>query len=149
MIDAISATASLIIEMTVLALLTVGYVLRGRKKYREHGITMTIAVILHLVTIFSVMIPSLIESFFPQTGGSPGTINYADTNTIISLIHVALGITAASIGVWLVSSWHLRTDVSSCFPKKRFMLATLTIWVTAILLGIFLYISFWANQLFP
>ena len=147
MVDVISATASLIIEMAALALLTVGYVLKGRRKYREHGVTMTIAVILHLVTIASVMIPSLLAGFFPPTGISPGTINYADTIVMISLVHVALGITAASIGVWLVGSWHLKTDVSKCFPKKRFMIATLTIWLIAILLGIFLYISFWANLL--
>jgi hypothetical protein len=147
MVNVVSATASLIIEMTVLALLTAGYGLRGRKKYREHGATMTIAVILHLITISSVMIPSLIASFLPPTGSSPGTINYGDTIVIISLVHVTLGITAASIGVWLVGSWHLKTDVSKCFPKKRFMIATLTVWVTAILLGIFLYITFWANLL--
>jgi uncharacterized membrane protein YozB (DUF420 family) len=149
MVDVTLATASLVIEMTVLVLLAIGYILRGRKKYREHGIMMTTAVILHLVTIFSVMIPSLIEGFFPSTGGFPGTIDYADPIVIISLVHVSLGIIAASIGVWLVTSWHLRTDVGSCFPKKRFMVATLTIWVIAILLGIALYLSFWANQLLP
>jgi hypothetical protein len=54
---------------------------------------------------------------------------------------VTLGIIAASLGVWLVASWHMQTDVQKCFPRKRIMITTITLWITSIALGIILYIA--------
>jgi uncharacterized membrane protein YozB (DUF420 family) len=55
--------------------------------------------------------------------------------------HVVLGTIAVSLGVWLVAAWHLQTDVQKCFPRKRFMIVTITAWAAAIMLGIILYIT--------
>jgi uncharacterized membrane protein YozB (DUF420 family) len=130
----IVATLSLIIELVVLGLLTLGYLSKRMKNYRQHGITMTAAVILHLVTIFSWMTWSFIRFF------NAGPVDYSNVLVLITLSHVALGIVAASLGVWLVASWHLQTDVQKCFPRKRIMDTTMTSWVTAIVLGLVLYI---------
>jgi uncharacterized membrane protein YozB (DUF420 family) len=135
------ATASLIIQIIVLILLATAYVLKNQKKYRQHGITTTTAVILHLALIFAVMLPSLIGNF-----SSPGLV-YTDLSVILTAIHAFLGAIDTVLGVWLVGTWHLNPDVGGCLQRKRFMLPTLTIWVVTILLGLVLYISFYATIL--
>jgi uncharacterized membrane protein YozB (DUF420 family) len=131
----IISTLSLIIELVVLGLLTLGFLSQRMKNYRQHGITMTSALVLHLITIFSWMIMSFIAFF------SAGSVDYGNLLVTATLAHVTFGIIAASLGVWLVGSWHLQTDVQKCFPRKRIMLVTITSWVTAIALGIVLYLA--------
>ena len=131
----VMSTVSLIIELVVLGLLTFAYVLKGKKMFRQHGITMTTALVLHLVTIFSWMIWSFI-SFF-----SAGSVDYGNLIVLVTLAHVILGIIAASAGIWLVASWHLQVDMQMCFARKKIMLTTLTLWLTAIFLGIILYLT--------
>ncbi len=129
------STTSMIIELVVLGLLTFAYMLRGQKKYRQHGITMATALVLHLVTIFSWMLWSLISYLIP------GPVDYGDILVIVTLVHVTFGIIAASLGVWLVASWHLRVDMQMCFARKKIMLTTLTLWLAAIFLGAILYVA--------
>ena len=142
MVSVMEATVSLVIQIIVLALLTVAVVLKNRKKFREHGILMTTSVVLHIITILYVMVPSF-SSFF----SSPGTI-VIDVIVIISFIHVALGLIAVALGIWLTASWHFKTDLQRCFSNKKLMKPTLTMWVTAILLGVIMYITFWVGLLF-
>jgi uncharacterized membrane protein YozB (DUF420 family) len=130
----IIATLSLFIELVVLGLLTFGYYAQRSKNYRRHGITMTSAVVLHLVTILGWMIWSL-RNFL---GGS---VDFGSLLVLAALGHVVLGAIAVSLGVWLVAAWHLQTNVQKCFPRKRFMIVTITTWATAITLGIILYIT--------
>jgi uncharacterized membrane protein YozB (DUF420 family) len=129
------STLSLIVELVVLGLLTFGYTLKRKKKFRQHGITMTTALVLHLITIFSWMIWSF-TSFL-----SAGSVDYGNLLVLVILAHVTFGIIAASLGVWLVASWHLQTDVQKCFARKRIMLTTIALWSVAILLGIVLYVA--------
>lgn len=136
MVTFIGSTVSLVIQIVVLALLIGAIVLKSQKKFRQHGITMLSAVALHITSILAVMIPSL-AAFF----GAPDLISYADVFVIFTLIHVAAGVTAALLGVWLVSAWHLQTNMQTCFKKKRLMDATLVLWLLAIILGIVLYLK--------
>ena len=129
------STLSLVVELVVLGLLIFGYDLKRMKKYRQHGITMTTALALHLITIFGWMIWSF-RSFL-----GVGSIDYGNLLVIVTLAHVALGVIAASLGVWLVAAWHMQTDVQKCFGRKRIMLTTIALWSVAILLGIVLYIA--------
>ena len=131
----IIATLSLFIELVVLGLLTFGYYAKRSKNYRRHGIIMTTAVMLHLVTILSWMIWSL-SNFL-----SAGFVDFRSFLVLAAFGHVVLGTIAVSLGVWLVAAWHLQTDVQKCFPRKRFMIVTITAWVAAIMLGIILYIT--------
>jgi hypothetical protein len=93
------------------------------------------ALVLHIIAILTVMIPSL-AAFF----GGPGTINFADALVITALTHVSAGVLAALLGIWLVTSWHLQTNLQTCFKKKRLMDATITLWLIAFFLGIYLYL---------
>ncbi|HEX9262531.1 MAG TPA: hypothetical protein VF893_08395 [Candidatus Bathyarchaeia archaeon] len=139
--DINSATASLAIQILVLGLLITGYFLKNRKRYSGHGITMATAVVLHVITILTVMVPSF-SNFF----SIPGSI-IIDANLIITLVHVSLGLIAVALGTWLASSWHFKTDLQRCFANKRLMKPTLLLWIIAILLGIYLYLTIWASLL--
>jgi len=138
------ATISLVVEITVLVLLIVAFALKNRKKYRQHGIAMTSAIALHIITILVVMLPSF-STFFTAPGTTVPFL--LDPIVIISFVHVALGLAAVVIGIRLVASWHFKTDLQTCFANKKMMKPTIILWVTAILLGIVMYVIFWASFL--
>jgi uncharacterized membrane protein YozB (DUF420 family) len=130
------ATISLVVEVVVLVLLFGGYSLKRMKKFRQHGITMLTAVVLHTVMILAWMIPSF-SSFFR----SPGSTNLADIIVVTTLVHAFMGIATDILGIWLVASWRLQADMKTCFAKKRIMRVTLTLWLIALVLGIILYLK--------
>ena len=130
------ATVSLVIQMAVLVLLFAGIWLKGMKKFRQHGITMLTAVVLHTIVIVAWMIPSF-NGFF----SSPGSINLADMIVVTTLVHAFMGIAADLLGIWLVASWRLRVDMKTCFAKKSIMRVTITLWLIALVLGIILYLK--------
>jgi hypothetical protein len=130
----VASTISLGIQMVVLGLIISGYLIKRQKKYRQHGIIMLSAVVLHIISILVVMIPSF-AAFF----GDFSSVNFADIIVITTLIHVSAGLLAALLGVWLVSSWHLQVSLQTCFKKKRVMDVALGLWLLAIVLGVVLY----------
>ena len=130
------ATISLVIQIVVLVLLLGGYWLKRNKKFRQHGITMLTAVVLHLIVILAWMIPSF-SGFF----SIPSAINFADLLTAILLVHAPLGIATVILGIWLVASWRLQADVAPCFAKKKIMRVTLALWLITLALGIILYLK--------
>jgi uncharacterized membrane protein YozB (DUF420 family) len=134
MITYVESTLSLGIQIVVLCLLIGAVFLKTYKKYRQHGIVMFSAVVLHIVSILAVMVPS----FRAYVG--PGVINFSDLWAIVTLVHVSAGFMTALFGIWLVGSWHLKTDIQGCFKKKRFMDVTLILWMLSIVLGILLYL---------
>ena len=133
MVTYVESTISLGIQIVVLALLIGAIFLKSKNKYRQHGIVMFSAVVLHIVSILAVMVPS----FRAYLG--PGVINFSDIWAIVTFVHVSTGLIAVLVGIWLVGSWHLKTDIKQCFRKKRFMDVTLILWLLSILLGIMLY----------
>src|SRR3972149_3242737 len=110
MVSVVEATISLVIEIVILALLITAFALKTQKKFRLHGMFMLSAVVLHLITILSVMVFSFIDYFRDL-----GAVNFAETLRIVTVVHVSSGFIAALLGVWLVGSWHLQKDVQPCF----------------------------------
>ena len=134
------ATVGLIIQIIVLFLLFYGYSQKRKQKFERHARVMTTAVVLHLVMILSTMIPALISALIPVFI----IPHVSGLTSIVTLIHVPLGLTAVSLGVWLVVSWRF-SGVKGCFKRRKFMLATIVTWPTALLLGITLYfILYWS-----
>ncbi len=127
------ATTSLIVELAALALLVFGFSLKEKRNYRQHGITMTVAVGLHLTVILSWMVISLVNFF------AAVTLDLTNALQLTTLVHVGSGVVAAALGVWLVGAWHLQANVQGCFRRKRLMLTTLVLWSIAVLLGTFFY----------
>jgi len=132
----IIATISLVIQLVVLGLLFGGVWLKAMKKFRQHGIIMLSAVVLHAILIFTWMIP-----MFSGFLSAPTPINLADTLVIIILVHAFAGIIAFVLGVWLVGSWHLKADLKTCFAKKNIMRVTIALWLIALIFGIILYLK--------
>lgn len=130
----IAATISLIFQIAVLVLLFAGVGLKGRKKFRQHGIVMLTAVVLHTIIILAWMVPSFTLSV-------PGS-NLADIIVVTILVHAFTGIAADLLGIWLVASWRLRADMKTCFAKKSLMRVTITLWLITLFLGIVLYLKF-------
>jgi uncharacterized membrane protein YozB (DUF420 family) len=130
------ATTSLVIQIVVLVLLLGGYSLKRMKKFRQHGITMLIAVVLHTIVILAWMVPSFSSLF-----SFPDSINFADMIVVIVLVHALMGIAADILGIWLIASWRLRADIKACFAKKTIMRVTITLWLITLVLGIILYLK--------
>jgi uncharacterized membrane protein YozB (DUF420 family) len=130
------ATSSLFIQIVVLVLLIGGYWLKKMKKFRQHGITMLTAVVLHTGMILAWMMPS-----FSSLLASSVSINLADMIVVAILAHAFIGIAADLLGIWLVASWRLRVDMKTCFAKKSIMRVTITLWLIALVLGIILYLK--------
>lgn len=97
---------------------------------------MLFAVALHIASIAAVMVPSLLTFF-----AGPDPVNFVDALVIVAMIHVSSGLLAALFGTWLVGSWHLQTDLVSCFRKKPLMILTLSLWLFSVSLGVFLFLA--------
>ena len=131
-------TFSLIIQLVVFALLIIGYIYKRKQKYRLHGLVMTSAVVIHLVAIFAIMVRSFVQAIIPEFI----LVNPVELVSIVSIIHGVLGATAAILGTWRVASWRLRKDLTGCINKRKYMLATITVWSAAIIFGTALYLIF-------
>jgi uncharacterized membrane protein YozB (DUF420 family) len=129
------ATISLVFQLVVIGLLSGGVWLKATKKFRQHGITMLTALVLHAVMMFAWMIPS-----FSSLLSSPSSRNLADMMAFI-IVHAFTGIAAVVLGIWLVASWRLQADMKTCFAKKNVMLVTITLWLIALIIGIILYLK--------
>jgi hypothetical protein len=133
-------TIALVVQIIVLALLIYGYWLYRQFTFPRHGRIMTWALVLHLIVIFTIMVPSFVLAVIPE---------YIVRNTlqiisIITLIHVPLGITAASFGTWFVIAWRLK-GLKGCFNRRKLMLLAFILWLASLSFGILLYsIFYWS-----
>jgi uncharacterized membrane protein YozB (DUF420 family) len=133
-------TIGLTIQIIVLALLVYGYYLKRKFMIPQHGRIMAWATALHLTTIFAVMVPSFVLAVIPEYI----TKNVEGVVSLISLVHVPIGLTAVSLGLWFAVSWRLK-GLRGCFNRKKLMLITMVLWLFTLLLGIALYsIFYWA-----
>jgi len=132
------APISLVLQILILFLLLGSIWFKAAKKFRQHGLTMLTAVVLHTTTIVAVMIPSF------------GGISSGHFSTVISalaILHGTLGALAEILGVWVVASWRLRDSQEHCISKRRVMRLTLVTWIIAIILGVLIYLNFYTSVL--
>jgi uncharacterized membrane protein YozB (DUF420 family) len=133
------AEVSLVLQFSVLTLLFVSLGLRFGGKLFWHGVLMLSALALHTASIFAVMFPSLMS--LGQT-----IVSFpSDRFSIVSIFHVALGVSAEILAVWLVGAWHLQPDVSPCVRRKKWMLFAFSFWVAALALGILMYVLLYTS----
>jgi uncharacterized membrane protein YozB (DUF420 family) len=129
------ATISLVLQFVILFILSYAFWLERKRKHRLHAVFMTGALVLHLSTIFVIMVPSFILAILPYF-----IIRYPfAVGSLVSLVHVPLGLLAVSLGTWIILSWKLK-GFSSCFSRKKIMLTTMIVWIASLLFGIALYI---------
>jgi uncharacterized membrane protein YozB (DUF420 family) len=128
------ATASLTLQIAVFALLTIGYEYKRKLKFRQHGMTMLTALLLHLAAILTIMIPSFVLALVPITIQNPVRVT-----SILSSAHAIAGSITIVFAAWIVGGWRLRPSNQYCAPKKKAMRKTLLIWLLTLVLGIMLY----------
>jgi hypothetical protein len=141
----LAATINLGVQIVVVVLLLGGYWLKRMNRFRQHGITMLTAVILHIIMMLAVMLPSFVLGVIPLI-----LANTSAVVTVVGPLHGIMGIIAAVLGVWIVASWRLRASLQYCGrgkSKKKLMLFTLILWLIALFLGILLYLHFYTTIL--
>jgi uncharacterized membrane protein len=130
------ATVSLVLQLTILALILGGFELKRRKNFRLHGLVMLVALAAHITGIIAIMLPSFVVALIPITLENP-----TSTIGLLSPVHVATGTIAAVLGVWIMATWRLRQSTEYCMPKKKYMRAAFIAWLVTISLGILLYLA--------
>jgi hypothetical protein len=102
---------------------------------------MATAVFVHLTAVFAIMVPSFVLAVFPFYI-VPRTFELV---SMVSIFHEVTGGLALALGIWFVASWRFHKDFKGCFNKRKPMLATMIVWVSALIFGIALYTIFnWA-----
>jgi uncharacterized membrane protein YozB (DUF420 family) len=136
----ILATLSLIVQSLIMFMLFCGYWLKTKAKFPLHARVMTAAVILHVVMIFTFMVPALILALIPVFI----VPHLSSLTSLITLIHAPLGTAAVSLGLYLVLSWR-SSGLSRCFERRKIMFATMAVWLAALIFGFVLYgVLYWA-----
>ena len=126
---------TLLMQIAILLLLLLGYIYKRSGKLRKHGLIMGSAVILHLITIFAVMIPSFAINF--------SLLREPSVGVIVTWIHVIIGATAIALGTRLVLSWRFSNEVAECRKNKKVMRPLLVLWAASLILGIAFYFIYY------
>jgi uncharacterized membrane protein YozB (DUF420 family) len=130
---------NLLLQLAILVLLILAFFYKSRQSYPKHGATMGIAVTLHTILIFAIMVPS-----FASLVGSLG--NLPTTSMLVILLHAVLGSLVELLGLYLVLAWALnRWNVTVCHGNKRFMKPTIILWLIEIALGTYVYILLYVS----
>jgi uncharacterized membrane protein YozB (DUF420 family) len=121
------------LQVVILVLLLSSYLLKRRRRFFLHGSLMLTAVVLNAVGLLLVMGPSLLSLSVDLFAG------LSLVASVVVLIHAVLGSVVLILGIWIVGSWRLRSNVQPCVRKKHVMLVTMVLWITALLLGVYVY----------
>ena len=139
-----SPNSSLIVDLNILIqiisllILSISIGFKFKKNFKIHGLLMGLAIVLHLIFFFIVMLPSF-------------TAGFEFFTTSISLfgvqsmwIHAIPGSIAIILGLYIVITWISKIqNISNCFKKKRLMDITFIVWLLSIVFGIITYMDFY------
>jgi uncharacterized membrane protein YozB (DUF420 family) len=134
----IKTDINLILQVVMLTFIVVSWLYKNKRRFKIHGGLMGIAIILHLISLFAVMLPSFNNSY-----------NYLITATSelgvqTIWIHIIPGAIALVLGIFLVAAWALRpNNIASCTRRKRIMDITALLWSISLIFGIASYVVFY------
>lgn len=123
-----------VIQVIALILLVIGvYPYRIRTKNRNlimHGFLSILALVLNLATVFTVMLPILSNHLALVS-------RMSIVQSAVVWLHVALGITAITLGFVIIISWvtHPLGELG-CSKTWRLMIPTFLIWAIALIIGL-------------
>ena len=128
---------SLIVQVALLILVTVGWLIARRRRYAKHGRLMAVAFATHVATVMVVMIPSL--------AASRGMFLYSiNSLVLVAGAHAILGSLALGLGFIIVGRWLLnRLNIKSCLKKKGQMRISLIVWLATLAFGVYSYFLFY------
>lgn len=123
---------NLLLQLAILVILVLGFSFKRRSVYLKHGVTMGIAVALHTLSIFAIMVPSLLA----LTGSFENLLA-----ELVIFSHAVLGGLVELLGLYLVITWvSHHQEVEVCLGNKKFMKPTMIMWLLELALGIIVYI---------
>lgn len=124
------AEANLVLQIVAFTMVLMSYWFKRMKKYILHGRTMLIALVLTLISLFLVMLPSLL-SFGESIPVSTFTV---------ALVHASLGSVVEVLAIFLVGSWRLQKSTVNCSRRKKVMRVTIILWTATFILGVLLFL---------
>jgi len=128
---------NLITQAILVIMLVIGWI--KKKPYRTHGIIMGIATIINLITVLTIMAPSLIlniDALIPYTGG---------IGQSITIVHSIVGSVVVGLGLLFAGRFMLKlrnNDPLLC-GSRRLMYAALILWLYSFGGGIAFYVFYY------
>jgi len=106
-----------------------------KRKYAIHGAIMGCCIVLNTISIFAIMVPSLLKL--------DGLINGLSTRlSLLIVTHAIVGSVVEILGILLVAAWvYNRASVDNCFKRKHLMEATIILWILELIVGLLLYMT--------
>lgn len=126
---------NLIFQVVIAAFLVLALFAIARRKYRIHGVIMGCGIVLNTISIFLVMVPSLLRL--------DGLISGLSTRlSSLVVTHAVVGSVVEILGVLLVVAWVFNgTGVDSCFRRKYLMETAIILWILELVLGVYVYMT--------
>jgi hypothetical protein len=129
---------SLSLQVAILFLLILGLPIErgfiGKKNFIKHGYLTIVALVLHTILIFVVMVPS-----FANGLGDLGSLSFLASFDVWS--HVVLGSVAEVMGLIIIVVWLSKPlSMMRCAKLKKWMLPLFVIWVISLVNGSLLHI---------
>jgi hypothetical protein len=132
----LSSDIGLFLEVGVIATLLVGRFFFARKgKVISHGYTLTIAIVLHSISVLAIMIPSFarsIDILFTE---------FSSPAIILTWVHAPLGLLVLILGAYLVSEWRFKSPQATCYRRVKLMRPLWLLWMLSLAMGILIYLS--------
>ena len=131
----LSADLTMLLQIVIFFVLFAGFgMAKAKRDFAKHGAMVGVAVALHTVSIFMVMMPSLLRS-----GGL--FENWFSNLPLAVVSHAALGILVEILGAYIVLAWVLHhKDVKPCFRRKSAMRVVAVCWLIDLILGAYVYV---------
>ncbi len=128
------ADINLILQIVLLAILSIGAFQARRGQVNSHHNLMTTAVILNAVAIVAIMNPSFFRAL-PYSLRNPGALG-----PTVMWPHITIGALAELMGAYLVIRLKLDPERASTLGSLKWvMVITLLLWVLALMGGIIVY----------
>ena len=126
---------NLIFQAVIAALLVLALLANAGRKYRVHGVIMGCCIALNTISIFAIMVPSLLRL--------NGLINGLSTRlSLLVVTHAVVGSVVEILGALLVVAWVFNgTRVDNCFRRKDLMVAVMILWILELVLGVYVYMT--------
>ena len=106
----------------------------GKKNLMRHGYLTVLALILHTLLIFIVMIPNF-------AGGLSGISSLSMLSAIDVWSHVVLGTAAEVLGIIIVAFWLSKPlTMMRCTKMRRWMLPVFIVWMISLINGALIHI---------
>jgi uncharacterized membrane protein YozB (DUF420 family) len=125
---------NLILQALIVVILLVAVYARLKHSMVKHAVLMGSAIALHTIAIGAIMVPSLL---------SMGALlkKLVTSFALLTIVHATLGSLVEILGIWLVATWLSNSaNVEKCFKRKNVMRVTIALWLTELILGIFVYV---------